>query len=319
MGSSACILFLFLQDFSDAMTKRTGVISLLILLGAISLSAQTENASTGLAFLKLGVGGRAIGMGEAYSALSDDASGMYYNPAGISFGAGDEVTLMHKQWVFGTTSEFLGSTVHSQNFTFGFGLNSTNVDGIEIRQQPGPPEGTFGLHDLAVSATASWRIDTSLSIGVTGKFLYEKIYVDESDGGAFDFGARYQYDRNFAFAAVITNIGSMSTLLNEPIVLPAGARFGASFRSTPADYLAFTLASDVLKTFKDNGTRIDIGGELAYNSFLAFRTGYQFGYDAKGFSAGFGLRYGVVQLDYAFVPFLDQLGDTHTFALTFSL
>ena len=108
MGSSACILFLFLQDFSDAMTKRTGVISLLILLGAISLSAQTENASTGLAFLKLGVGGRAIGMGEAYSALSDDASGMYYNPAGISFGAGDEVTLMHKQWVFGTTSEFLG-------------------------------------------------------------------------------------------------------------------------------------------------------------------------------------------------------------------
>ena len=66
MGSSACILFLFLQDFSDAMTKRTGVISLLILLGAISLSAQTENASTGLAFLKLGVGGRAIGMGEAY-------------------------------------------------------------------------------------------------------------------------------------------------------------------------------------------------------------------------------------------------------------
>ena len=209
---------------------RTNGLSILILLSAISLSAQTENASTGLAFLKLGIGARAIGMGEAYSALSDDASGIYYNPAGISFGAGNEVTFMHKQWIFGTTADFLGSTVHSQNFTFGFGFNSTNVDGIEIRQQPGPPEGTFGLHDLAVSATASWRIDTSLSIGATGKFLYEKIYLDESDGAAFDFGARYQYDRHFAFAAVITNIGSMSTLLTEPIVLPAGVRFGASFQ-----------------------------------------------------------------------------------------
>ncbi len=319
MDSSACISFLFLQDFSGALMTRTNVLSILILLSAISLSAQTENASTGLAFLKLGIGGRAIGMGEAYSALSDDASGIYYNPAGISFGAGDEVTFMHKQWVFGTTADFLGSTVHSQNFTFGFGFNSTNVDGIEIRQQPGPPEGTFGLHDLAVSATASWRIDTSLSIGATGKFLYEKIYVDESDGAAFDFGARYQYDRHFAFAAVITNIGSMSTLLTEPIVLPAGVRFGASFQSTPADYLAFTLATDVLKIFQDNGTRIDVGGELAYNSFLEFRAGYQFGYDAKGFSAGFGLRYGLLQLDYAFVPFLDQLGNTNTFSLTFSL
>ncbi len=301
------------------METRTRIISLLILLGASSSYAQTENASTGLSFLKLGVGGRAIGMGEAYSALSDDASGMYYNPAGIAFGTGDQVTVMHKQWIFGTTSEYLGSIVSAQKFTFGFGLNSTNVDGIEIRQQPGPPEGTFGVHDLSVSATASWRIDTSLSIGATGKFLYEKIYVDESDGAAVDFGARYQVDQHFAVAAAISNIGSMSTLLYEPIVLPAGVRFGASYQGAATELFAFTLASDILKTFKDNGSRIDVGGELAYNSFLAFRAGYQFGYDAKGLSAGFGLRYGLVQLDYAYVPFLDQLGDTHTFALTFSL
>ena len=301
------------------MITRTRNISLLLLLGAVPLFSQIENASTGLAFLKLGVGGRAIGMGEAYSALSDDASGMYYNPAGIAFGEGNQVTVMHKQWIFGTTSEFLGSTVHGQQFTFGFGLNSTNVDGIEIRQQPGPSEGTFGVHDLAVSATASWRIDTSLSVGVSGKFLYEKIYVDESDGAAVDFGARYQIDRHFAVAAAISNIGSMSTLLNEPIILPAGVRLGASYQAAATDLFAFTLASDVLKTFKDNGSRVDVGGELAYNSFLAFRTGYQFGYDAKGLSAGFGLRYGLIQLDYAYVPFLDQLGDTHTFALTFSL
>ncbi|MGA7160568.1 MAG: PorV/PorQ family protein [Bacteroidota bacterium] len=298
---------------------RTIVFPLLVILGAFSLSAQTENASTGLTFLKLGVGGRAIGMGEAYSALSTDASGVYYNPAGISFGENDEVTLMHKQWVFGTTTEYLGATVHSKDFAFGFGFNSTNVDDIEIRQEPGPAEGTFGLHDLAVSATASWRIDTSFSMGATGKFLYEKIYVNESDGEAFDFGGRYQYNKNFAFAAVITNVGSMSTLLTEPIVLPAGARFGVSFQSTPEDDIAFTVASDLLKTFKDNSTLVDLGGELAYNSFVAFRAGYQFGYYAKGFSAGFGLRYGLVQIDYAYVPFLDQLGDTHTFALTFSL
>ncbi len=301
------------------MRRRRRFIYLFVLLGTACVFAQTENASTGLAFLKLGVGGRAIGMGEAYSALSEDASGMYYNPAGIAFSPDDQVTVTHKQWVFGTTSEYLGATVHSRDFTFGFGLNSTNVDGIEIRQEPGPAEGTFGVHDLAVSAGAGWRIDTSLSIGLTAKFLYQKIYVDESDGAAVDFGARYQVDQHFAVGAAVSNIGSMSNLLYEPIVLPAGARLGGSFQSSVSDNFAFTLASDFLRTFKDNGSRVDVGSELAYNSFLAFRVGYQFGYDAKGFSAGFGVRYGLVQLDYAYVPFLDQLGDTHTFALTFSL
>jgi hypothetical protein len=56
-----------------------------------------------------------------------------------------------------------------------------------------------------------------------------------------------------------------------------------------------------------------------YESFLALRAGYQIGYDAKGYSAGLGIRYGLLQFDYAFVPFLNDLGNTHTFALTFNL
>lgn len=291
----------------------------MLFLAAISLSAQPQNASTGLTFLKLGVGGRAIGMGEAYSALSTDASGIYYNPAGIAFGSGSEIMLMHKEWVFGTATEYLGSAIRAQNFAFGFGLNSTNVDDIEIRQEPGPSQGTFGLHDLAISATASWRIDTSLSIGATAKFLYEKIYVDESSGAAFDVGARYELDRNFAFAAAVSNIGSTSALAQESTTLPTTFRIGVSYSSAASSELGYTLASDVLKVPQDTGTRIDLGAEAVYESFLSLRAGYQIGYDAKGYSAGLGIHYGLLQFDYAFVPFLNDLGNTHTFALTFNL
>jgi hypothetical protein len=291
----------------------------ILLFAAISLSAQPKNASTGLTFLKLGVGGRAIGMGEAYSALSTDASGIYYNPAGIAFGSGSEITLMHKEWVFGTATEYLGSTIHAGNFAFGLGLNSTNVNDIEIRQEPGPSQGTFGLHDLAVSPTASWRVDTSLSIGATGKFLYEKIYVEESSGAAFDLGAKYELDRNFAFAAAVSNIGSTSALARESTTLPSTLRVGISYSSPMSNEFGCTLASDVLKVLQDDGTRIHLGAEAVYESFLALRVGYQIGYDAKGYSAGLGIRYGLLQFDYAFVPFLNDLGNTHTFALTFNL
>jgi len=290
-----------------------------ILLSAAPVFAQVQNASTGLTFLKLGVGGRAIGMGEAYSAISNDAAGMYYNPAGIATGSGDEITFMHKDWVFGTAIEYLGAVVQTGNFALGFGLNSTNVDNIEIRQQPGPSLGTFGLHDLAISGTASWRVDTALSIGATGKFLYEKILVDETSGAAFDVGAKYQVNRNIALAAAISNIGSTSELASESITLPTTFRFGGSYSSDAAGEFGYTFAADILKVPQDTGTRLHIGAETVYEAFLSFRAGYQFGYDAKGYSAGLGVHYGLLQFDYAFVPFLDDLGNTHTFALTFNL
>ena len=206
-----------------------------------------------------------------------------------------------------------------RNFAFGFGLNSTNVDGLEIRDQPGPSQGTFGLHDLAVSATASVRIDTSLSFGVTGKFLYEKIYVDESSGAAIDLGARYQFDRHFAFAAAVSNLGHMTAFVNEAPKLPSAFRIGGVFQDALAEPIVLELAADVIKVFDDDGVRVHLGVEAVYNNFFALRSGYQIGYDAKGFSAGFGVYYGIVHLDYAFVPFSDQLGNTQTFALTFKL
>ena len=46
--------------------------------------AYSQAGETGLSFLKLGVGGRALGMGEAYSAVAADPTAMYYNPAAMS-------------------------------------------------------------------------------------------------------------------------------------------------------------------------------------------------------------------------------------------
>ena len=291
---------------------------LFLLLSPGILYPAPKNTSTGLAFLKLGIGARAIAMGEAYSALSTDASGLYYNPAGIALGNENEVTVMHKQWIFGTATEYLAGTFHDRALAFGISLNSTNIDGIELRQQPGPSEGTFGLHDFAVSGTASWRVDSSLSVGASAKLLYEKIFVNESNGVAFDFGACYKID-GFGFAVALANLGSMSKLINDPITLPAGIRVGASFENSLTTEFALTFSGDGIRVFKDEGFRLHLGCEVLYRSVLAVRSGYQVGYEAKGVSGGIGVRYAYVQFDYAYVPMSDQLGNAHTFGLTFNL
>ncbi|MDI6782043.1 MAG: UPF0164 family protein, partial [bacterium] len=50
---------------------------------------------TGGEFLTFGVGARAAGMGEAFTAVADDSSAVYWNPAGIACQPQESVTLMH--------------------------------------------------------------------------------------------------------------------------------------------------------------------------------------------------------------------------------
>ena len=55
----------------------------MILQGQTALWASGPG-TTAADILKIGVGARAIGMGEAYVAQADDVSSLYWNPAGLA-------------------------------------------------------------------------------------------------------------------------------------------------------------------------------------------------------------------------------------------
>ncbi len=56
------------------------------------------------------------------------------------------------------------------------------------------------------------------------------------------------------------------------------------------------------------------GGELTHASGAALRFGVRAGDTTTNFSAGVGYRVGGLELDYAYVPFRLDLGDTHRFS-----
>ena len=59
------------------------IFSAIILISLTSLQAQNYNDAIRLGFPGLGSNARALGMGNAFNALSDDASASYFNPAGF--------------------------------------------------------------------------------------------------------------------------------------------------------------------------------------------------------------------------------------------
>ncbi|MCK7528229.1 MAG: hypothetical protein MZV64_66985 [Ignavibacteriales bacterium] len=55
-----------------------------MLIAVTTLQAQNYNDAIRLSFPGLGSNARALGMGNAFNALSDDASASYFNPAGFA-------------------------------------------------------------------------------------------------------------------------------------------------------------------------------------------------------------------------------------------
>ena len=48
------------------------------------LHAVDKTGTTAAKFLSLGVGSKAVGMGGAFTSVANDATAMYWNPAGLS-------------------------------------------------------------------------------------------------------------------------------------------------------------------------------------------------------------------------------------------
>src|SRR5512142_3359573 len=73
-----------------------GCLCLPTLASAALISGTGTTAAT---FLKIGLGPRAVALGESYAGVADDVSAVYWNPAGLAELDGPEFTAMHTFWL----------------------------------------------------------------------------------------------------------------------------------------------------------------------------------------------------------------------------
>lgn len=282
-------------------------------------TAFPQPGTTGLSFLKTGISPRAIAMGDVYPIEKSDPAAVYYNPALLSLSNQTQVVFVHREWLKDTRTEFLGFSTMLDNFRFAFGVNSTSINDIEQRTIPGDPEGTFTSRNAALSFTTAYRIN-KLNFGISGKYLYEKILIDEASGYAFDLGLLYKDLYGFNLGFSVSNLGSMNELRYESSTLPVISRFGVSRIIDFENFDALIIpAADFVTITNEKKSHIHLGVEMTYKNKFTIRTGMRTGYEASFFAAGVGARYSILAFDYAFAPFKYELGPIHSFSILINL
>ncbi len=292
---------------------------LLILISTGGLCAQTAGNS-GLSFLKLGFGARNIAMSDLGVVAVNDLSSLNYNPALLRENIKQQFSFTHNSLFQDLSSEMFAGSFSLFNMPFAVGVNTTSVDNIEIRTKPGEPDATFNANYFTASISTALNIYENLNGGVSIKYLYESMYSDDATGLAFDLGLSYRgLIEGMSFGVTLRNIGSMNDLRNENTKLPTDFRAGAAYSfGLEQVNLAFTTLAGIQKYTDTDDMHLHVGGEAVYNNFFSVRLGYMSGYDAKNITAGFGLLWKSLNIDYAYVPVKYGLGDSHIFSFTYT-
>lgn len=286
--------------------------------------AISKSGTSSLSFLKLGAGARPVGMGEAFCSESDEVASPFWNPAALSGIDGTLISFTHTEWFQDVGADFFSSATKVGDNVFGLSLSLGRVPDIEKRNAPtAEPLALFDAHDVVGSISYARKLRDMLAVGLSVKWIYEKIDVSSASGVGFDLGAILSpfagtgkpVLQNLAFGAAVLNLGSKIKFEKESYNLPAQYKAGMSF-SVKREHLQsdFNFALDVVKP-RDDDVKIHLGGEYGLHRSFKLRLGYQFGYDEKNLSFGTGFRYRNYSVDYAFVPYKSDLGEVHCISL----
>jgi tetratricopeptide (TPR) repeat protein len=288
----------------------------LFLLGLLPVLANAKSAGTSAAnFLKIGVGARGAAMAGAQTAMTEDLTATYWNPAGLASLRYHEISLMHYALIdnirfqnasYGFPTERLGS--------FSVGASILDYGSIAGYAPGGIPTGNIEASNKMI--TASWGkklfTESKLSTGFTFKYLQSDLAGYKASAPMLDAGLQFPFEtgqlRGLRLGLALRNMGSGLDYNGEKSDLPQQTVLGTGFSALGGN---LNLALDFIQS-KDADSYAAFGAEYRVFDMLHLRLGYSTLSDfvGTGFSYGIGFRFAQWNIDYALVPYGD-LGNTN--------
>jgi hypothetical protein len=341
------------------------IVLLLLASSAAPVEAQTRKAGINSAtFLKVGVGARQVAIGSAVTSFSGDATNMFWNPAGTALKNDQmQVAITHNNWIASLKQEAIAATYNLPGVgTIGVGVMSFGINGITADRDiyPGSPDAirsqeidhgtssTYDYQDLLAQVTYSrWIID-KLALGVTAKYLNEKIDDQNASSIAFDLGSVYHIGvLDWSIGARISNLGSDMKYYDYNHPIPLTFSVGTSMRPIVLGSTSVLMALDLVKP-QDGQQYYYTGLEVNMSDMFFVRGGWKVNYSyfglagdgidegiANGGNARNGIRTSLekgslgagfkfpmdsynVSVDYAYTVF-SSLNDVHRFTVHFGM
>ena len=260
------------------MKKVFNVVGLLIVMTGAVQSLFAQAGTSAVPFLLIAPNSRASGMGEGGTGIADDAAAMHWNPAGLAFQKGGEVSITHANWLpqFHLSDLFYDYFNVKQELpdyggTFGASVTYLNL-GEFIRTDEKGPDAIEKFKGFEVAATIGFAapISDEFGVGTNLRFINSSLSPfgtaqEQGDGIAynfsFDIGFLYKpkslviplLDEDigdaFSVGMNLSNLGPKMVYIDaaQADPLPTQLRLGFGIVPMKDEYNSLTIAVDFSK------------------------------------------------------------------------
>jgi hypothetical protein len=288
---------------------------------AAALNLVTGGVGTsGADFLTIGVGARALAMGQAFTAVDSgaDANAVNWNPGTLGFVDKANMTASFSALFADENQGFLGyaAPVGKDGGVWGAGVDYLMVSNVEARAgDTENPDSTFSNQNYAANASYARAFGENFALGGNLKYVHTSFSSLSENAMAVDVGGLLRTPvENLTVGAAMRNLGSDIG----PDSMPLTFKGGVAYKLFGQKLL---LASDIDWLETERLAYWSLGAEFWVSPNLAVRGGYEFGHGADqlqsqlvGLGVGLGVKFSRFTMDYAFMPYGD-LGNTHRLTL----
>jgi len=308
---------------------KISILKIFLILMVICSGALAETGDGGYpdAFLQLGFGARSLGMGGAFVAVADDATGGFFNPAGLvqitkrTFGA-----FYRKMTLDRRLSYIIYNQPIRDEATIAIAWVNAGVSDVMGRDTDGYITGEVSNYQNAVSLYLGRRILDQLSVGLGIGYIQYNLANINAYGIGFGLSAMGRPTPKLRLGLAVENLGMRYSwtsgdywkrydLLGSSVKeeFPFNIRVGASYLLLEDRIL---LSSELDKSEKQKA-KIHLGVEGWALENVAGRIGF----DRGSFTLGVGLRQKiestVLGFDYAFITSRVEDDPDHLISLQF--
>ena len=259
--------------------KRLAICSGLLLITLVNPVFSVGEA--GAIFLLIAPGARAGGLGEAQVAVTNDAYASYWNPAGLGFLKGQELSLMYvPEWLpgFNLDDMYYSFAAYRKSYPY-LGTIGGHIIFLSLGEQTRTDEqanylGKFTSYMAALTISYSALLSDNRSFGLNAKIFHQHLTdlataSEKGKGYSTDFGFDIGYmhkeflSPRLDLGLTITNIGPKVSFIdvNQGDPQPTNFTLGLNYRLIDEQFNKLNLIYDVDKLLVGAYAAMDWDGD----------------------------------------------------------
>jgi outer membrane protein OmpA-like peptidoglycan-associated protein len=304
------------REICSGAVKLTLLAVMLLIVPSIILASAVKDD------ILMSPGARAAGMGGAFTAIADDYSAFFWNPAGLVLDNHISGTLLYDSIY--SNKENNGGFNYTipvfDNYTGAFSYIKSTYD-------------SSGYEDDILYFTGAAWLDDEKKYAIGGSFKFmstsESNYNIFGRAGSADLGVMVFPDileKKLRFGFLAQDLGAVmmwNNGINQPI--PYLLKMGSSYTFDPTAVVDMDI--DILQSGGSryhSRTGINLGGEKWFMNDIVGNFGLRAGFAWRealdpnyNFTFGFSYSRRDFEFDYVYAPSVDSLGDTHKLGFTY--